>query len=758
MIVALLFAACRFAGPDGVDSADTAADTGDSGVAPAVGYTLEAVASGTLPEQVGVDAALVNPLTGVVLALDAPGTMIRYLQETYVHPTGDYCAGGTVDETGVCRGGITWTSGRIESPTVSVGMCVDEVHGELYLLKAGGEKVEVVDLALEGDDPYTYLRAVRNPKLPLTIAEAVNWTTGCAYQPDSDTLILGSAAQGALAELTVGATPTVLRTMRLGFAPGAFAVVGDSVLVRDLDAERIVELDGGSLGVKGAWQAPEPLVDVAYAAESGAAWAAMASSVAEVRFAGHVATATVTPIDGTVVQVVADPARGIAWAAVEHDGAQSVQLLQAGEVRASWPVPGRVLRLAAPSHTGDVPVFWQAADSEVVEFTVLGPVEDAQTEDPLRIFLFTTIEEPSDANMADPCTGAGGSFESELALVRNNARVLASLGVPIAMAITDNFAEKAEECGETGIYQELADLGFELGAMLHNRPCYHCTSGGADYNPDLCQADDPNYIAPSSGAACFPDDPEYCGLGDWDCYRAFLAPRVDVADRNIPGGASFIVGGDRHGMWSYDWIRLYREVERPSLGLTGFDLTLFAGTWAYNVIDFDDPRGKNPSPWRVADRTAAWHLSDIDHWDQDSPTSDLLYLSGGNSATVKLAEQQASGLYMLDFFEVDVAGGVAYRPDDYEAQWQWLRSAVANRKPGAINTWYFHIHDTGTLNLRDAEDQPIVIDPDGDGPLEATTAEAMLADFVARVRARYDGTGAVEWAYPSEIRALDPRR
>lgn len=757
MLLLATLAACRFAGPDGADSADTAADTADPGTPPAVGYTLEEVASGSLPEQATVSSAMVNPLTGVVLALDEPGTMIRYLQETYVHPTGDYCAGGTVDESGVCRGGIVWTSGRIESPTVTVGMCLDEVHGELYLLKAGGEKIEVIDVSLEGDEPYSYLRAVRNPKLPLTIAEAVNWTTACAYQPDSDTLLLGSAAQGALAELTVGATPTVLRTMQLGFAPGAFAVGDEVVHVRDLDGDRVVELDGNTLGVRAAWQAAAPLVDVAFAAGQGRAWAATASTVVEVRFVDHVPTATPTAVTGVVAQVVADPVRPIAWALADVDGAPTVHLIQAGAVRQSWPVPGRALRLAAPSATGDVPVFW-ADEAGAVQYTVLGPVEDAQTVDPLRIFLFTTIEEPSDANMADPCTGAGGSFASELALVRNNARVLAGLGVPIAMAITDNFAEKAEECGETGIYQELADYGFELGAMLHNRPCYNCTSGGADYNPDLCQADDPDYIAPSSGAACFPDDPEYCGLGDWDCYHAFLAPRVDVADRNIPGGARFIVGGDRHGMWSYDWVRLYREVERPTLGLTGFDLTLFAGTWAYNVIDFDDPRGKNPAPWRVADRTAAWHLADIDHWDQDSPTSPLLYLSGGNSATVKLAEQQASGLYMLDFFEVDVDGGVAYRPDDYEAQWQWLRSAVANRKPGALNTWYFHIHDTGTLNLRDANDQPITVDPDGDGPMESTTAEAMLAEFVARIRARYDGTGAVEWATPSEIRALDPRR
>lgn len=754
MIFAAWLAACRHDAPAPEDTSP-APDTADTGAPASTLYTAEEVVTGSLPGQEGVDAAMVNPLTGVVLALDHAGTTFRYLQETYVHPTGDYCVGGTLDEEGVCRGGTVWTSGRIESPTPTVGMCLDSAHGELYLLKSGGANLEILDVSLEGDDPYTYLRAVRNPKLPAVVAEAVNWTTGCAYLADSDTLVLASAAQGALVELTVGANFEVLRTMALGFPPGALAQVGEQVLVWDLAGQRIVELSAATLGLQGAWTAPAEIVDAAFASERGAAWAALGTAgVAEVRFPDHVGVAEVTAVDGAAIEVVADPVRPIAWALVDKDGAQSVQLLQAGEVRGAWAVPGTALRLGTPSATGDVPVFWFAEGSTDVQFTVLGPVEDVPTTDPLRVFLLTTIEEPSDANMGNPCTGGGNAFDSELALVRNNARVLAGLGVPIAMAITDNFAEKAEECGETAIYQELADLGFELGAMLHNRPCYNCTSGGAAYNPDLCQGDDPNYIAPSSGAACFPDDPEYCGIGDYACYEAFLAPRVDIADRNIPGGARFIVGGDRHGMWSYDWIRLYREVERPTLGLTGFDVTLFAGTWAYNGIDFDDPRGKNPSPWRVADRTAAWHLADIDHWDVDSPTSKLLYLSGGNSATVKLAEQQASGLYMLDFFEI--ASQVAYRPDDYEAQWQWLRSAVANRRPGALNTWYFHIHDTGTLNLRDANDVAIEVDPDGDGPLEPVAAETMLQDFVTRIDQRYVKSGEVQWAQPSEIRALDP--
>ena len=758
MILATLLVACRHATPDGVDTADTGEDVVDTNITdPSVRYSIESVATGSLADQSGVELAFVNPLTGVVLALDGARTTFRYLLDTYVHPTGDYCAGGTVDENGICRGGITWTSGRIVSSVATLNACVDQGNGLLYLLKAGGDKLEVIDVSLEGDDPYSYLRALTAVKLPFALAQAVNWTGSCAYLPDDDVLLLSSPAQGALAKLTLGEQPSVLRTEVLGFVPGKLAVVGERLLVHDVSGERLVQLGTAELAALGAWQAPAAIVDVAFANRTGDAWVALADGVAQVTFdAQHVATARLTPVSGSVRELVADPVRGIAWGVVASEGIESIALFQAGEVGATYAIEGRVLRIAEPSPTGDLPVFWTAPDSAVVQFTILAPVEDVQVVDPLRIFLFTTIEEPSDVNMALPCSGDGVTFDDELTLVRNNARVLAGYGIPIAMAITDNFAEKAELCGQTGIYQELTDFGFELGAMLHNRPCYNCSAGGAAYNPDLCTPEDPNYIAATSGAACFPDDPEYCDLGDWDCYLAFLAPRVDVADRNIPGGASFIVGGDRHGMWKYDWLQLYRTVERPTLGLRGFDLTLFAGAWAYNGIDFDDPRGKNPSPWRVDARAAAWHPADIDHWDQDMPTSNLLYLPGVNSATVKLAEQQTSGLYMLDFFEV--ASEVAYRPDDFEMQWQWLRSAVANRKAGSLNTWYFHIHDTGTLNLRDGVDAPVTADPDGDGPEPEMAAETMLQDFITRINDRYVATGSVEWAYPSEVRALDPVR
>lgn len=754
-LLSTLLSGCRHAAP--TDDAEPL-DSGAPDVVTEVNYTPEIVASGVMDGQTAVVDGFVNPLTGDTYVLDAGGTMLRYLLDTYIYPAGDYCVGGTLDEEGICRGeGVVWTSGRIESPNQTLNMCLDAVHGELYLIKAGGQNVEIVDVDKAGADPYTYQRAERNPKFPLAIAEAVNWTGPCDYDPANDTLLITSGPQLALAQLSVGESLELIKNVPLGFAAGALAVVDTRIVLWDTTGNRVVLLDESTFQEVASWTAPVPILDMAIERGTGNAWVALGDSgLAHVRFdAGDYPIADTVPTAGAATQVVADPDRGLAWALIRGATGDEVALAQGSTVRGSTPIAGTILGFAAPSHTGDLSVFYTPEGGGSTAYTVLAPVEDVQTLEPVHIFLFTTIEEPSDINMAAPCTGSGTTFEAELTLVRNNAAVLATLGVPIAMAITDNFAQKAEECGETGIYQELVDYGFELGAMLHNRPCYNCSTGGS-FNPDYCPPTDANYIASTSGAACFPDDPEYCAIGDWDCYYAFLAERVDIADRNIPGGASFIVGGDRHGMWKYDWIRLYREVERPTIGLTGFDTTLFAGTWAYNVIDYDDPRGKNPAPWHIDRRAPAWHLADINAWDQDSPTSELLYLSGNNSATVKVAEQQQSGLYMLDFF--DVATQVAYRPDDFEVQYQWLRSAVSNRKPGAINTWYFHIHDTGTLNLRDANNLPVSTDMDGEGGEEPIDAEVMLADFVTRVNTRYDGTGAVKWSYPSEIRALDTTR
>ena len=108
---------------------------------------------------------------------------------------------------------------------------------------------------------------------------------------------------------------------------------------------------------------------------------------------------------------------------------------------------------------------------------------------------------------------------------------------------------------------------------------------------------------------------------------------------------------------------------------------------------------------------------------------------------------------MIDFFSH--AGLLAYRTNDFEVSYQWLRSAVNHRHPGKVNSWYFHIHDIGTLNLRDRHGEPVMIDEDGeDGPEPAVTAESLLQAHLDRIHDRYVTEGSVVWTDPVTLRRM----
>jgi hypothetical protein len=448
-------------------------------------------------------------------------------------------------------------------------------------------------------------------------------------------------------------------------------------------------------------------------------------------------------MDGVVEDLVA--VDGAAWVLVRQDETKTLVLMGPDGVQDERVVDPGSLGLVRPGASGDVAVHGPTEDGSGVALAVFHARPDEDPLPPLHAFLFTTIEEPSAMNMGQPCEGETGSFAVELSLVRSNANALSELGIPVALAISDNFTQKAEECGKTGIFTELDAHGFDLGVLVHNRPCYHCTDGNSPANPDHCERSHPHWIQPMSPVACFPDDPDYCPPGDWDCYRAYMQPRVDLVKRNIPDGGTFIAGADRHRMWDHDWIRLYRE--------SGFDLTMFGAVWAYDGIDANDPRGKDPAPWSNQDRTVPWALADIDHWSQDSPVSDLVYVPGMNPSTVKVAEQQASGLPMIEFF--DHAGLVAYRPDDFEVSFQWLRSAVNHRQRDRVNAWYFHVHDIGTLNIRDRYGEAVMVDEDGaEGPGEPISVESMFRTHIDRINERYAVDGTVVWTDPVTVRRM----
>ena len=85
-------------------------DTNDAGSMDTSGsstvfHSIEEVAALSVPEMTGVRDALVHSTHGTAYLLDGEGTAIRSVLQTWIHPSGTFCIGGTLDEDGACRGG-----------------------------------------------------------------------------------------------------------------------------------------------------------------------------------------------------------------------------------------------------------------------------------------------------------------------------------------------------------------------------------------------------------------------------------------------------------------------------------------------------------------------------------------------------------------------------------------------------------------------------------------------------------------------------
>jgi len=442
--------------------------------------------------------------------------------------------------------------------------------------------------------------------------------------------------------------------------------------------------------------------------------------------------------------VTVDPSTGLALFASEADGSWTLQLVQNGTVIDNLELTDTVLNLVGPDARGDMVVITESEGQ--VSHTVYDAWPDQAPDlPPLYAYLFTAIEAPSDAEIETLACEGTSSFDTNLTLIESNANVLKSLGVPVVLSVTYNFTYMVEKCGREEIFDLFEEYGFEVGSMVHNRPGYHCTDQAVSgTTPDQCAFSSPYYCNPSNANAncSFPDDEDYCALGDWDCYKSFIDEHNVVVDRNINGGGNFIIGADRHGIWEYDWARAYKEMARAD-GSEGYDVAFFAQTWAYNdVISIDDPRGKDPAPWRLADRSEAWALGDYTSWDQDSAFSDLLFLPGLPISVVKISEWQESGMYMLDYFNYITS--IYYSEKDFDVVHQFLRSSMNLRSPYEPNVWYFHIHELSDVNLADATGKEL-------------EGAALLRNFIDDVNATYDEDWLV-WGTPSEIREMFPPR
>jgi hypothetical protein len=750
----LLALACADKTPGNSDTGgatDSAVDTGPpASVAP---LSLRRVASGTLAGTEGVADALVSPSNDHTYLLEADGHALRYLTNSYLEPTGEYCL-----RHADCAGSPDWIAGRIAFEKLARNMCLDAQGGRVFLPLTGG-RVAVIDVSPDGPDAYTYQQPMQLLELPSSLMANGTFTGPCAYVPGDDALLMTDMTDGKLALLDIGSQ--VVRTLgNLGAQPGnVFLLSGGTTIVvalptvhslarvslPDLEVERLV--------------LPVPVADLAVDPQSGRAWVAhgIAPGLSQTDLLDP--ELILSSVDGVADDThhVIHEATTDSLVAISGDATSTlISLIQGGTVVDQDTVEAEFVEIAMPSTGGDVVIFTHATESpdgdtgtgeelepavDFLAYDLWRTERDPTDPPPLNAFLFTAIEKPIDSELEGLIEGtsACGEFmNTYVSLVRENAAALAALDIPVAVGITKNFTRGAEICGHSDILQTLADHGFELGYMVHNRPCYNCTNEELGSNPDQCTAGHDFFCSALGSGCCFPDDPDYCAMGDQDCYQAFLDVNSAYVDGALPTPAQFVIGADRHGMWGWDWVQGYLNMARADGG-RGFDLTGFAHLWTYtDQVGFSDARGKNPAPWRIDHGNEVWSIGYQDSWDQDSAFSDLVYLPGMNTSTLKLGESQLSGLFMLDFFETGI--GVVYGQSDFDVLDHVLRGVLNRRTRTGPNSWYFHIHDLANVNLSDASGTELIGAP-------------LLRDWLAHVTEAYVDTGHLQWAFPTEIRA-----
>ena len=684
--------------------------------------------------------AFQSDIDGYIYALQKDGASVWTMNNAYVHPGGTWCLDGTGED---CTGGDLWEAGRIYPGKPAAAMCADIAGGRLFLVQDGSPKIEIADLRPEGEDARTYLKIYSIIKLDDTLFEDWTWNGPCAYLPKDDALVLTSPSTGRFA--VIGTASGLLKASgELDIAPSHLAALGDGgLMIFDDPAGNVVVATTADLAIRRSFAIGGTIHDLAVDDDHDRVWVASDAGAFCINLSEEDGPFSI-PVEGTPVRVAPERRTGLAYVISQQDGVDRVSLVRGEAVMDSEVLPGSFLSLATPSILGDLPVFW-TDDADTVQMSVYAAnPEPLDQRPPLHTFLLTAIEKPFDDDLDMPCEddSGGDSVDRMINIIEANAAVLDSLDIPIALAITANFAEVAERCGRTDVFDYLDGLGFELGVMVHNKPEYNCVRPGTpDVEADTCEANSPFACDPERTECLFPGDPGYCDYGDYDCYIAYMDARNVVIDRNLPGGGMFVLGADRHNMWGWDWLRGYSEMDRAD-GTEGFDVALFAHAWAYTgEVTYDDPRGKNPAPWHPSEATESWAPGDADHWEVGSAFSTVRYLPGMNTAVTKLSEVTSSGLFMLDF----LATGTAYSNDasDYDVLTQLLRGAVRYRTGRAPNTWYFHIHELSEVNLADASGAEL-------------PAADWLRTWVATVPQTYVDRGELVWATPSEIRAAYP--
>jgi hypothetical protein len=665
--------------------------------------------------------------------LDASGLTVGYVDPTYVQPTGRWCVNGA-GGVGDCEG-TTITAGRITTPHVG-HLCVDDLHDWLYLVGDEGALGRVATTSAGTD-----WNRMNTLTPPLRADPTVDPMSGpCAASGE----ILWLSRSDRIIRAT--ALPTAWRfeaEATLATPPRTVVQFGTAVAVLGIDGSLAV-LDATDLSARSN-PVPDGGVTAIAATPGGALWVAHGTALALVDDTGA-ATADVE-VGERILDLTADPFTGAAYA-LENG---QLDLVDATGVLARTALDYPATALVPAGQVTDA-VLVGPDGAGGADLHVLTPVPDDPRADPrapLTAFLVTTLENPFD-DLDIACTAAEDpdvNFESEIDRLRANIPPLQQMGFPVVFGVTWQFATTARRCGFDGVLQELDDAGFELGYMVHDRPCHSCTDGTvAGETPDVCNVGDLDYMAPDDAAACWPSNPEYCAPGDQDCWLAFVSAQALDVDGWLPEPAKFIFGADRHRIWGWDPFAGYMHIPRAD-GSVGYRYTMFADQWVYPDIPTDtDPRGKDPAPRDPEWLSRTWYVDNTDNFYREANhgESPVVYMPGNGITVGRLYEWQSSGLTMVELFDERLTCPTTEQ--DTDVLTALLRQAASHRRPQDHGTWYFHLSDLTAYSLH----------PTSGGLAETDT---VLEAWKAEVDEKYGPRGQrlFEWRLPSELRAELPR-
>jgi hypothetical protein len=708
-------------------------DTGDIEVEKAWSLDPVHVVSSRIEGSQGVLESFRSVANDWAYLLDPSGEAIHTVTGANVQPRGSYCVGGEgegEDCTGVLR-----NPGYI-STNLTLHACLDALEHRIALVQDKG-RVELVG-GSSSTEHWRHENSVYEVWQPPP--DAVAGLVGPCFWTDGQLWLSGGGYLVAVEGDEQGYLWVQSHVVSAGFRQleplGNERVVGWGVDGRAY----IVNLSDGALEELPTGDAV--IQDLVVDRTRRRLWIADSVNRQLMRFdlvEEKLVAAGAWPTRDLVTELVVDePTGALGTLEIDESGRSWLGLYAEHGLQDRAALEGQALSLVPPAGLRQLAVVSRLGDGELAwQVWAIGPPEDPRP--PLGVFAITTLEEPF-LNTDMPCAAAAEDevgFAELVETLRLNIATLDSVRIPVAVGVTWEFVSKAVECGEEGVLDEMNQFDFELGHMVHSRPCFNCTDGEVEGLFVVeCGPSSPHYLLADDSTACWPDHTDYCELGDTDCWAALVGQRALEVDEVLPGGAAFIFGADRHGLWGWDWVSGYRNFERAD-GSQGYPLSLFAGRWAYPEIgSFDDPRGKEPAPLLAEDIGKPWFISDLDSWGLDSAFSDLLYLPGHSVALIKVGEHQATGLHLLHLANSELSIGLD-RTDMHTIS-GLLHQAVAHRDEKASGSWYLHIRDLSSWRL----DEP------GDDGLSAM---AHLSRWKAEVEETFDAN-QIQWMLPSEIR------